>query len=41
LRTRSPERRQAAIEDLRALGELTQELAGLLLWRQLRRQAGE
>jgi DNA-binding transcriptional MerR regulator len=41
LRSRNPERRQAAMEDLRALGELTQELAGLLLWRQLRRQAGE
>jgi DNA-binding transcriptional MerR regulator len=41
LRARSPERRKAGIEDLRSLGELTQELAGLLLWRQLRRQAGE
>ncbi|HEV8249816.1 MAG TPA: MerR family transcriptional regulator [Gaiellaceae bacterium] len=38
LRSRSPERRKAGIEDLRSLGELTQELAGLLLWRQLRRQ---
>ena len=35
------ERRKAGIEDLRALGELTQELSNLLLWRQLRRQAGE
>jgi DNA-binding transcriptional MerR regulator len=41
LRARSPERRKAGIEDVRALGELAQELAGLLLWRQLRRQAGE
>jgi DNA-binding transcriptional MerR regulator len=39
LRSRSPERRQAAVEDVRSLGELAQELAGLLLWRQLRRQA--
>jgi DNA-binding transcriptional MerR regulator len=41
LRARSPERRKAGIEDLRALGELTQELSMLLLWRQLRRQVGE
>jgi DNA-binding transcriptional MerR regulator len=41
LRARSPERRRAGIEDLRALGELTQELSTLLLWRQLRRQVGE
>jgi DNA-binding transcriptional MerR regulator len=41
LRARSPERRKAGIQDLRALGELTQELATLLLWRQLRRQVGE
>ena len=41
LRARSPERRKAGIEDLRVLGELTQELAALLLWRQLRRQVGE
>jgi DNA-binding transcriptional MerR regulator len=41
LRARSPERRKAGIEDLRALGELTQELSTLLLWRQLRRQVGE
>jgi DNA-binding transcriptional MerR regulator len=41
LRARSPERRKAGIEDVRALGELTQELSNLLLWRQLRRQAGE
>src|SRR4051812_28646884 len=41
LRARSPERRKAGIEDLRVLGELTQELAALLLWRQLRKQVGE
>ena len=41
LRARSPERRKAGIEDLRALGELAQELSNLLLWRQLRRQVGE
>jgi DNA-binding transcriptional MerR regulator len=41
LRARSPERRKAGIEDLRALGELTQELSTMLLWRQLRRQVGE
>jgi DNA-binding transcriptional MerR regulator len=41
LRARSPERRKAGIDDLRALGELAQELSTLLLWRQLRRQVGE
>jgi len=41
LRARSAERRKAGIEDLQSLGELTQELASLLLWRQLRRQVGE
>ena len=39
LHGRSPERRQAGIEDLRALGELAQELSQLLLWRDLRRLA--
>ncbi|HST26369.1 MAG TPA: MerR family transcriptional regulator [Gaiellaceae bacterium] len=39
LHARSLERRQAGIEDLRALGELTQELSQLLLWRALRRLA--
>jgi DNA-binding transcriptional MerR regulator len=39
LRSRSAERRHAGLEDLQALGELAQELASLLLWRQLRRQA--
>jgi DNA-binding transcriptional MerR regulator len=41
LRARSAERRKAGIEDLQSLGELTQELASLLLWRQLRRQVGD
>ena len=41
LRSRNPDRRRAGIDDLRALGELAQELGGLLLRRQLRRQAGE
>jgi DNA-binding transcriptional MerR regulator len=40
LRSRNPERRQAGIEDLQALAELTQELSQLLFWRELRRQAG-
>jgi len=39
LHGRSLERRQAGLEDLRALGELTQELSQLLLWRTLRRLA--
>jgi DNA-binding transcriptional MerR regulator len=39
LRTRNADRRQAGLDDLQALGELAQELAGLLLWRELRRQA--
>jgi len=39
LHARSLERRQAGVEDLRALGELTQELSQLLLWRSLRRLA--
>jgi DNA-binding transcriptional MerR regulator len=40
LHARSLERRQGGLEDLRALGELTQELSQLLLWRSLRRLAG-
>lgn len=40
LRSRNPERRQAGVEDLQALGELAQELIHLLLWRELRAQAG-
>jgi DNA-binding transcriptional MerR regulator len=39
LRSRNPERRQAGIEDLQTLAELTQELSQLLFWRELRRQA--
>ncbi len=39
LHGRNLERRQAGLEDLRALGELTQELSQLLLWRSLRRLA--
>ncbi|MEX2212021.1 MAG: MerR family transcriptional regulator [Gaiellaceae bacterium] len=41
LRSRNPERRQAALDDLQSLGELAQELVHHLLWRQLRQQAGE
>ena len=41
LRSRNTDRRQAGLEDLRALGELAQELSGLLLWRELRRQAAD
>ena len=40
LHGRSPERRRAGLEDLRALGELAQELSQLLLWRSLGRLAG-
>ncbi len=36
LRSRSPERRRAGLEDLQTLGELTQELAQALFWRSLR-----
>jgi DNA-binding transcriptional MerR regulator len=39
LHGRNLERRQAGLEDLRSLGELTQELSQLLLWRSLRRIA--
>jgi DNA-binding transcriptional MerR regulator len=39
LRSRSGERRKAAIEDLQSLGALAQELAQLLFWRNLRRVA--
>jgi DNA-binding transcriptional MerR regulator len=39
LRTRNPERREAALDDLRALAELGQELSQLLLWRALKRVA--
>jgi DNA-binding transcriptional MerR regulator len=39
LRSRNPERRQAAVEDLQTLGALAHEVAQLLFWRELRRQA--
>jgi DNA-binding transcriptional MerR regulator len=39
LRTRNPERREAALEDLRALAELGQELSQLLFWRALKQVA--
>ncbi len=39
LRSRSPERHRAGLEDLQALGELAQELAQLLFWRDLRELA--
>ena len=36
LRSRNAERRAAGLSDLQALAELTQELCGLLLWRDVR-----
>jgi DNA-binding transcriptional MerR regulator len=39
LQSRSPDRRHAALEDLRSLAELGQELSQLLFWRALRRLA--
>jgi DNA-binding transcriptional MerR regulator len=39
LRTRNPERREAALADLRTLAELAQELSQLLFWRALRQLA--
>jgi DNA-binding transcriptional MerR regulator len=39
LHARSLERRQQGLEDLRALGELVQDLSQLLLWQSLRRHA--
>jgi len=39
MQSRSPERRQAAFEDLRSLAELAQELSQLLFWRALRHLA--
>jgi len=39
LRSRKPERRQAALEDLETLAELAHELSQLLLWRAVRRLA--
>ncbi len=37
LHGRNPERRKSGVEDLRSLGDLSQELHQLLLWRGLRR----
>jgi len=39
LQNRNPERREAALDDLRALAELAQELSQLLSWRALRHLA--
>jgi DNA-binding transcriptional MerR regulator len=39
LRSRRPERRQAALDDLQSLAELSRELSQLLFWRDLRRLA--
>jgi len=39
LRGRNPERREAALDDLRALAELGQELSQLLFWRALKHVA--
>jgi hypothetical protein len=39
LRSRSLERRQAGLEDLHTLAELSRELSQLLFWRDLRRLA--
>ena len=39
LHTRSPERREAALDDLGSLAELAQELSQLLSWRSLRQLA--
>jgi DNA-binding transcriptional MerR regulator len=40
LRSRNPEARQGALEDLHGLAELAQELNQLLFWRSLRHRAG-
>jgi DNA-binding transcriptional MerR regulator len=39
LQSRNPDRRQAGLQELQALGELAHELSQLLLWRNLRRLA--
>ena len=39
LRSRNPERRQAALEELQNLAELAQELSQLLFWRDLKQLA--
>jgi DNA-binding transcriptional MerR regulator len=40
LRSRTPERREAAVQQLQTLAELAQELSQLLFWRDLRHLAG-
>jgi hypothetical protein len=40
LRSRNPERRENAIQQLQTLAELAQELSQLLFWRDLRQLAG-
>jgi DNA-binding transcriptional MerR regulator len=40
LRSRNPERREAAVQQLQTLAELAQELSQLLFWRDLRHLAG-
>jgi DNA-binding transcriptional MerR regulator len=40
LRSRNPERREAAVQQLQTLAELGQELSQLLFWRDLRQLAG-
>jgi DNA-binding transcriptional MerR regulator len=39
LRSRNPERRRGGIEDLQSLAEASQELSGLLFWRDVKRIA--
>ena len=39
LRSRNPERRQAALDELQNLAELAQELSQLLFWRDLKELA--
>jgi uncharacterized membrane protein YccC len=41
LRSRNPEARQGALEDLHVLAELAQELSQLLFWRSLRNRVAE
>jgi len=40
LRSRNPERREAAVQQLQTLAEVAQELSQLLFWRDLRQVAG-
>ena len=41
LRSRNPDRRQGAVQELEALAELAQELSQLLFWRDLRHRASD